>query len=491
MANRTEIRRVFHAHHYDISIKTATWASMAVILLMTLLFPILSFPPTFGSYGSDMYFHSIGLSMVALVVCLIMLIFDLQKHEPALDFPLQYRALITTLLAALAGIFYLTPALSAIPQIPTILFVLAVLFTIDITGAVLVELLLVPRKLFGRYSLEELKSKFRFPKYYIIPFLFNLTDLKSMRKMGAAYMLVVVGLVSLFIGELIGLVLLWVSIVGPSFLGAYVNSFGGISGTVQSIMDPHSHGVAVALMAIVIGLVVESFGVLKAKGWKKNLARIGMWLSGISMFLLILVYLAGALVNYAPPTFFQSGPNGINGIAGDDSLITMVFMGGILSLVPLALTKFNGRSSFRDALRASLLFTLLMWLVANAMAGFFIELNENSFSTNLAANDAAFSQFQPMVGIFFLTIIAMVLLAADYYGGKAPQRKLIGWSAGIGVLLAVAGGLSWVFIDSDVGSWYFWAYILGILVVCVSILLAIRLVYMTKIKYMDVKKLPL
>ncbi len=482
-----EVERVQHTHRYDISVKTTIWITIAVILIMTLLYPTINFPPTFGSYGSDMFFHSIGLSMVALVVCLVILVFDLQKHEPALDFPLHYRALVVTGLAALTGIFFLTPALSSIPQIPTLLFVLAALFTIDITGAALVELLLLPRKLGKTYSLERLKASMRFPKYYIMPFIFRKVDLGTYKKMDAAYGLVLTGLIVLFIGELIGLLILWLSIFGASFFGAYAQSFGGVGSTISSIIDPHSHGVAVALIAIVIGLAAAQFGVMKKRDWKRSAARVGMWISGISLVALIVVYLAGVFVNYSPPTLFASGPNGINGMAGDDALITMVLLGGIISLIPLALTKFNGKASARDAVRFALLFTMLMWLVANALSGFFIEFNESSFQTNLLANDAAFAQFQPMVGIFFLTIVAMVLIAVDYYGKKGLGRKSVGLVAGIGVALSVIGGLAWVFFDPTVGGWYFWAYMLGIIVVCLSLVIAIMLIYRTRIKTISIK----
>lgn len=479
MTKIAEVSEVYHSHHYHISIKTATWATALVILAMALLYPILSFPPTFGSYYSDMYFHSIGLSMLSLVICLVLLFYDLQRWEPPIDFPLHYRALITSLLAAASGIFFLTPALSSIPQIPTILFVLAALFAIDITGAAFIELLFLPRKLGGTYDLKLLSNLSYFEKWKV--FLFKRADIAAYSKADSAYWLVLAGLGSLFIGEIIGLVLLWIMLFGAGIFAPYVNSLGGVQSTVQSIIDPHSHGVAVAIMAIVIGLAVQRFGTLSAKGWKRLLTKFGMWLSVVSLIALTLVYVAGAFAAYSPPTLFQSGPSGINGMAGDDALITLVFMGVVLALVPLALTSFRGKSSWHDSIRFALLFVLLMWLVANAVAGFYIEFNESSFSASLSSNDAAFSQFQPMFGIFFLTITAMVLLAADYYGSDSRERRNSGLLAGAGVAIATIGGLGWVFIDPAASSYFFWGYILGILLVCVSILFSVRVIYKAKI----------
>ncbi|MDE1855411.1 MAG: hypothetical protein KGH57_03800 [Candidatus Micrarchaeota archaeon] len=487
MATIREVSAASHTHTYHISLKEATWATALIILVMTLLFPILQFPPKFGTASSDNYFHSIGLSMVALVTCLTLLFFDIPRHEPVIDFPLHYRALLTSILAALSGIFYLTPALSSIPQIPTILFVLAVLFTIDITGALFIELLFLPRKLAGSYATERV-SHLRFPYRYLKMFAYSKDDFRSYSKTNAAYWLVLAGDGCLFVGEIMGLVLLWLTIFGTSFLGFYVGSLGGLQSTLGSILDPHSHGVAVSLMAMVIGLAVQRFGVLERKGWKMQLTRIGIWISILSIIALTLVYVAGAAVNYSPPTLFSSGPNGINGMAGDDALITLVFIGGLLALLPMALTQFHGKRSWHDTIRCALLFTLFMWVFANSLAGFLIEFNETSFQNALLSNDEAFAQFQPMFGIFFLTIAAMVLLAADYYGTGSTERRNIGVSAGVGVLIAAAGGLAWVFIDPSTSGYYFWAYIFGILLVCASILLSVVAIYRAKTTGIKVMK---
>lgn len=472
MGSVREINKAYHYHHYHISLKTVTWVTILVMLAMIVLYPLLGFPPRFDSYNSGVYFHSIGLSMVALVVCLALLCFDLEKHEPVIDFPLKYRALITTALAAATGIFFMTPYLSTIPQIPTVLFVIAVLFTVDITGAVFVELLFLPRKLSGTYDLARI-ADVPLLKRYAKMFAYSRDDIAAYRKMDSAYWLVLTGFGMLFIGELIGLLVLWITLFGQSFLGFYVQSLGGTEGTLGAILDPHSHGVAVDLMAIVFGLVVQNFRTLDSKGLRHGLTRIGVWISIIGLVALTIVYVAGVLVNYSPPTLFQSGAQGVNGIAGDDMLITMVFVGALIALIPLALTPFNRVSSWRDGIRFVILFTLLLWLLTNAAAGFYIELHHDVFQTTLTAGDDAYRQFQPMFGIFFLTIMAMVLLAVDYYQSDAGPRKQVWRSALIGLLLATLGGLAWVFINPSMGV-YFWVYIIGNVTIGVSMLLAVQ-----------------
>ncbi len=463
-----EVTTASHTHSYTLSVKTAIWVTLLLILILVLLYPLNNFPPTLGEANqSSSYFHSIGL--VSLIVLLVILFFDLRKHEPIIDFQLPTRALLKAVLAAVTGLLYLHPILSSIPQIPAVLFLLTALFTIDITGAALAELLLLPRKLGGAYNLDQLASKPFFQKY-VRAFLFTKEDRQTYSLVDSAFWLVAISLGALLVSELIGFVLMWITDFGPGFLGAYVNSLGGSDATTSAILDPHSHGAAVALMAAAIGLVVHRFGVLRTQGWKRNLTRTGMWLSSIALALLMLVYVAGALVNYAPPTLFASGPQGINGMAGDDALMTLVILGGVLAVLPLALTDFRGKRSWHDWIRLATLFTMFMWFVSNVMAGFFIEFNESAFQAELSANDAAFSEFQPMFGIFFLIITAMVLLAADYFEGGSKGRRNISVAASSGVLVATIGGLAWVFLDPSTSSYYFWTYILGVLLICISIL---------------------
>lgn len=465
-----EVTTASHTHHYQLSVKTATWVTLLLILVTVLLYPLNNFPPTFGDTNqSSLYFHSIGLGMVSLIVLLVYSAFDLRQHEPIIDFQLPTRALLNAVLAAVTGLFYLNPILSSIPQIPAALFVLTVLFTIDITGAALIELVLLPRKLGGTYDLDKLANTSFFQKY-VRAFLFTKEDRQTYSRVDAAFWLVVISLGALLVSEVIGFVLMWITDFGPGFLAGYLNSLGGGDTALKAILDPHSHGAAVALMASMIGLVAYRFGVMRAQGWKRNLTRIGMWLSSIALVLLMLVYVAGALVNYQPPTLFVSGPTGANGMAGDDALITLVILGGVLALLPLALTEFHGRHSWHDWIRFATLFTVFMWLVSNAIAGFYIEFHEDAFQAALSVNDAAFSQFQPMFGIFFLTITLMVLQAADSYVSGSRERRDIGALAGSGVLLATVGGLAWVFLNPSTSNPYFWLYILGVLLICISIL---------------------
>ena len=51
-------------------------------------------PARLDNYYARMYFHAIGIGLAALATYLVMHAFELQKYEPALDFPIAYRAFI-------------------------------------------------------------------------------------------------------------------------------------------------------------------------------------------------------------------------------------------------------------------------------------------------------------------------------------------------------------------------------------------------------------
>lgn len=474
-----EVSKVYYEHHYHISVKMVVAISILVVLVMSTLTPKLE------SFSSIMYFHAIALGMLALTVCLVLSIFDLQRHEPVIDFPIHYRALLTVILAAVSAPFFLYPSVNAvIAPIPTLLLVSAFIFAFDITGALFIELLFLPRKLFGTYNIKE-GMGLPFPKRYIRMFAFKGADFSALLKMNAAYWLVMVSVAALFIAEAIGFVYSWITYFGPSIFSGYIAYLGsnapGTQGVQdllsQTIRDPHSHGAAVALMSIAIGAVAEHFHILDKKGWKKRVAILGLWIALAGTVMLTLLYLAAVLVKYSIPTLFQSGPGGVNGIAGDDILITLVYLGGAVTLIPLMLTKLNGKSSWRDSVRLALLGTLFLFLVANTIEGFYMELHHDVFTTTLSANDMAFSKFQPMFGIFFLTIMALVLLAVDYYQAEGLLRRDIGWISGLGLLVAMIGGSAWVFVDPTTGGTYYTVYKIGIMVLGLAIVLSLWAIY--------------
>jgi hypothetical protein len=450
---------------------------------MAILYPIIGFPPNFENYFSVLYFHSIAVGIAALAVYLVISLFDLQKYEPLLDFPLHYRAFAAVIFAALGGILYLNPAINTyIEDIPLGLFIVAFILIGDVGGALFLELFILPRKIAGVYPEKG---------NYILRIL-PLTgkDLDAYRRMDPTYWLTLAAIGSAFIAGLIGFVNLWVRIFGLSFFKGYVSMLGlDLAGFLDATLDPHSHEIALAIMAGVIALTAKQFSKSDLDKIKKTAMNIGLWISFIGVIVMTVVFLAISFANYEPPTLFQGGPQGINGIAGDDACMAIIALGSMIMIIPLALSKMlDGRSSWRDSIRITILGAWIVAYIVNILQAFYIEMNESLFTMVLSANDEAFSNIQPMYGIFVLTIISIVLLISDYYRVTGTWRKLIGWPMGIGLVLSFIGASLWVFMNPVIGP-YFWIYFIGLLIMGLSMIataFSVRSVGIVKISRSEV-----
>lgn len=481
-----EVSEISHVHTYSLSLRTLTWATVLVIVVMASLYAFLGLPPGLDTYYAKMYFHSIGIGMTALATYLVLSVFDLQKNEPPLDFPISYRAFGAVLFAAAGAFFYLTPVLdTSLPDIPLGLIIVAFILIGDVGGALFIQLVFLPRKIAGTY---DSKTHVISPVNYFLRMLPSTKkDLAAYSKMSASYWLAIAAVGSAFVAGMLGFINLWIRLFGPSFFAGYMAQLGlDAQGALDATLDPHSHEMAVAIMAGVVALVAHRFKVFDLRGLKKNLARIGLWAAVIGVVAMTIVFIAIPAANFSPPTLIPSGPEEINGIAGDDAVMAIIAFGTLVALVPLALTKLDGKSSWRDSVRLTLLGTWLVAFIINVIQAFFIELNEDSFTTTLSANDAVFSNVQPMFGIFLLTGISLVLIAVDYYEIRSTLRRAVGWLAGIGIIIAVAGAITWVLLDPTIGDQYYWVHIVGVVVIGISALIAVGAIYKVKIKSISI-----
>ena len=128
-----------------------------------------------------------------------------------------------------------------------------------------------------------------------------------------------------------------------------------------------------------------------------------------------------AFVNFAPPTLFTSGPNDINGMAGDDLIMTIVFLGAMV-VVAAALMS---RQAWRNGLRLTILGTWVAMVAITVLMGFYIELNQVQFAGSLAANDASFAAAHPMTGIFLMAVLSLALLLVDFFGVTGRARRIV------------------------------------------------------------------
>jgi hypothetical protein len=478
-----EVAAVTYTHNYMISLKLVTWVTTLIILVMAGLYVFVGLPPGLDTFYATLYFHSIGVGIAALATYLVISIFDLQRYEPPIDFPIAYRAYAAVIFAAAGGIFYLSPALyNYVPDIPLGLFVVAYILIGDVGGALFVQLAILPRKRAGRYSPKMVAFPPRMWPQYVLRLLPSREEYSLYSKAGAAYWLALFSVGSAFIAGMLGFVTLWVKIFGVGVFSGFVPLFGDVGTFLTALIGSHSHEMGIAIMAGVVAMVAQQFRVLDMKGLRKRVASLGLWVSSIGIIAITIVLVAEAAVAFAPPTLFASGPQGVNGMAGDDTVMTIVALGAMIALIPLALTKLDEEQSWKDSVRLALLGTWILAVFNSVVQGFYIEFHEDLFSAAMSANHDVFSNVNPMFGIFTLTAVALVLLAVDYYTRSDSLRRVTGWVAGVGLVIATVGTFLYTFLDPSVGGLPYWSYILGMFVVGVSGLAATFGIYKANVK---------
>ncbi|MGD0175848.1 MAG: hypothetical protein ABSC50_03365 [Candidatus Bathyarchaeia archaeon] len=478
-----EVGRVTYTHNYMLSLKSITWATSLIIVIMAGLYAILGLPPGLDTYYATLYFHSIGVGIAALATYLVISIFNLQKYEPPIDFPISYRAFAAVVFAAAGGIFYLSPILDAsFPDIPLGLYVVAFILIGDVGGALFVQLAIMPRKQAGTYKPKMKAFPPRMWPQYVLRMIPKRKEFSLYAKAGAGYWLALLSVGSAFIAGMIGFANLWMMIFGVGIFSFLVPFFGDAGTFVGALAGPHSHEMGLAIMAGVVALVAHRFKVLDVKGLRRNVADIGLWISSIGIVAITVVMVLEAVINFAPPVLFQGGPDGVNGMAGDDTVMVITALGAMIALIPLALAKLGGKSSWKDGVRLTLLGTWVAAVINSVLEGFYIEFHEDVFGSTMSANHDVFANVNPMFGIFTLAALALVLLAVDYYQVGGMLRRVTGWLAGVGLIVATLGTSLWAFVDPTIGGFSYWLYILGVMIIGVSALTAVGIMYKAKIR---------
>jgi hypothetical protein len=462
-----ELRAITSTHEYAFPMKLLASWTLAITAVMGGLYFLVGFPPAFDTYFEKMYFHAIGIGIAALVAYLVLDVFELEADEPALDFPIRYRAFLAVIFGAAGGLVFISPAVSnALPDVGVLLFVVAFLLIFDVTAALLVELIILPRKRAGVY---ESRSR-NFADYVgrIIPF--RPADRAAYHGLGVGYWLAVISIASAAIAMVIGFINLWVRAFGPSFFAGYMGWLGlDAQGFQAATLDPHSHMVAIAIIALIVAVAIVRFGVLDAESrLRRRVASLGGWIAFAGVILMTLVLGAVAFLNFAPPTLFTSGPDAVNGIAGDDLVMSIVFVGALIVAAAMA----GDRRIARSGLRLTILGTWAASVAITAVVGFYIELNEQQFGGTLAANDHAFSAAHPMTGIFVMIVLSLALLLVDFYAVPGRARKLAIATGALGLVAATAGTLLWTLVDPSTGGFAFGLYIAGIALAYVTVLVA-------------------
>jgi hypothetical protein len=455
------------AHEHAFTMRRLAWWTLAITAVMGALYFLVGFPPAFDGYYAKMYFHAIGLGIAALAAYLVVEAFDLEAYEPALDFPVRYRAFMSVVFGALGGLVYLNrDVFASLPDLGVLFLIVAFVLALDVAAALLVELIVLPRKKAGVYD-----SRSHSIVDYVgrlIPF--RPVDRAAYAGQGSSYWLVVVSIASVCVAMLIGFINLAVRAFGPSIFGGYMSWLGlDVAGFEGATLDPHSHMIALAIVGLMVAVVMVRFGVFDGTSvLRRNAARAGGWIAIVGIVLTTLVLGAAAFVNFAPPTVFTSGPNDINGLASDDLIMTVVFVGAMV----VAAAALMSRQAWRNGLRLTILGSWVAMVAITVLMGFYIELNQVQFTGSLAANDASFAAAHPMTGIFLMVVLSLALLLVDFFGVAGRARRIVVAIGAIGLIAAAVGTTFWTFIDPSTSGTPFALYIGGIAICYLAVLVA-------------------
>ena len=444
--------------------RTYAWITLFVTGLMSGLWFVVgigpgaqgTIPPAFALGASDLYFHSIAIGLAALLVIFVVMEFKIDRYEPSVDFPIAYRATLATIVGAVGAFMFLRPVFhSWFAPLSTGIILLGLLLLADVGGALLLEMYLLPGKLAGRY---DSKSNV----LGMIPRWSNLPKWADFRKMDGSYWLTFVAGVGTFIAGAIGLVAFWLQYfvvdfnVSSGIWNGYIAWMGGASAFFGSVLGPHSHVIGITLMVGVVALVAKRYGVLDLGGWKRSVAKAGLWVSGTGIAVMTFVYILEGFFQWSPPlllAYDYGGPISLwsytasNGIAGDDSTMFWASLGGLVLLAPLLLTNIRGKPAWKDPIRLAVLGTWIMAFLATPLEGFIIEFNEQSWSGTPL--DVAFGN-QQYFALFGLAMASMAFLAVDFFMDRSGTRRSIAWFGSAVTAFAVAAGLAYTYIDSGV-----------------------------------------
>ena len=484
--------------------KTYVWITLLIIGVMSVLYFVLginpnaagTLPPAFnaGSGGmpgvSDLYFHSIAIGMAALGVYFVVLAFDLDRYEPAIDFPLCYRALAATAIGAVGAFFYLRPIfIKPLAPIPLGLILLGLILLADVGGALLVQLYLLPGKLAGTYDPGQ-------NRFGMIPKWRTLPSWKDFRKMDSTYWLTFVTVIGAFIAGITGFVVFWLNYfvidlgVSPGIFSGYVAWMGGAFNFWNVGVGSHSHAIVMCMLLGLVAVVAKWFNVLQLRGWKRTMAKVGLWVGATGVVALTTIFILEAYTTVFPSgnpgLFFASNPGGFtlyawgttdsNGMAADDTMMLWAALGAMIILVPLFYTTVNGKPAWKDPIRASILGTWILTFIATPIEGFYIEFHEATLSGGPTDVGFANLQYFALIGI---PLVCMGLLAIDFYQEKTSTRSAGSAFAIFGTLIAVVSGYAFVYYSAtSPGGPTAWVFGFGLLLMDLFLLFAMVAVYL-------------
>jgi hypothetical protein len=329
------------------------------------------------NYWNTMYLHGMLIGMVAIVILLGMLVFEIRNRHAWLLIPAGVIA--ATLFATIGGIYDRTES-------PTE----AGMWTQVVGFLALDEILIVAAAAF------------------MIDWF---TRTEASRRL--SFLVAWLSALSMLIAAIMGHIAGWILSYGahPWFILSYARFIGEpVPALLANLTGSHSHQMTVALMAFVASAGVAQFAERSPAARGAIARRAGLSVLAIGVVVFTAMYVIAGFTSWAIPTLFQSA-NGVNGLASDDLVTGWAMIGGLIALAGAVIGRAGPRAW--PAISAAWSWLLTVGLVV--ATGYWIEFHETHFGAgdpraSGAASDAVFTFFHQDVGLFLLPLMTAVMV---------------------------------------------------------------------------------
>ncbi|WP_292319613.1 hypothetical protein [Caldisphaera sp.] len=303
----------------------------------------------------------------------------------------------------------------------------------------------------------------------IFPFL-NVDTKNIFKKMWSAYSLLVVATASSLIAGIMGLTAAWgeyLNFLGaPGFFMRLINDWGGTSTFLSNVVTSHSHEMLPALGAAIVAVFGISLNYSSYKGISKRIIDVGMIVAIFGVISMTTIYIISSYGTYVIPTIGSFGPQGVNGIAFDDSQTGIIGWGALIIAVGLigsgVLSSMVSTKRYLSILEISTWLATIFVLIG---VGYPIELNEAFFGFGVNGTpptggpgfiyDDLFMRGHLVFAFFLMPILAgiiasVIAIMEDKDVSQIASKILLGLGL-TGIILGVCGLLVYM-ISSGIGE---------------------------------------
>ncbi|MGA2627521.1 MAG: hypothetical protein ABSF63_10775 [Candidatus Bathyarchaeia archaeon] len=306
--------------------------------------------------------------------------------------------------------------------------------------------------------------------FFLIVTLLNYlkTSPKGYRHIGLPTYTVLLCAVGILIAALMGDMSGWITWFGPwpSIVPQYINStmypvLGYYNSTAvvtwtEDVVTSHSHLMLPSVMAAIVALTPAVYGYAKWEKREKAVSTIGFIIMAVGLIGSIWIYVVSGVGNFATPTLFQSGPNGL---AMDDAITSIVAVGAAFVLLGLLLYARKGKTTngtplLRDLLFVSLVVAWILIYLLIPVTGYYIEFNQSFYQAAGIGFDAAYTRFHQDFTFYMLPALVTSILIFETYGISGKARKTVGSLYLVGAIVTFVFGYLYAMITLNMNFLY-------------------------------------